>query len=376
VAAVRGGALLPGGGGARGRVRRRQFLASFSAFVGRDDRALELLDALRPQGMPGYDPHAPDVLAPLTPEDAVAAIVREAHGRQVVLLNEAHHVPLCRRFALRVARALRAEGFTYFAAETFAPGLPDPWAAGYPQLTLGNYSREPEFGNLVREALRLGYTGVAYEAEAAQYAAGLDREAAQLANLRARIFDRDPGARVFIYCGYSHAVENDPDLDWLAERINRELGHDPLTIDQSMQRPHSAPQFENAEYLAVVERLTQPSVFALPAGGYASFYERPGAVDLQVFHPRTPMVEGRPGWRFGDGFKPYRIPPGFVPGDRRVLVQAFAEAEPDDAVPVDQVLVEAGAEVPALALPPGWYRLVLQDEAGVSTTAGTIRQDV
>jgi len=56
-------------------------------------------------------------------EDAIAAIVREAKNRQVVILNEAHHVPLHRAFAMKLARELRKIGYEYLACEAFQEAL-------------------------------------------------------------------------------------------------------------------------------------------------------------------------------------------------------------------------------------------------------------
>jgi len=42
-------------------------------------------------------------------------------------------------------------------------------------------------------------------------------------------------------------------------------------------------------------------------------------------------------------------------------VQAFLADEPDDAVPVDQVLVEPGQPVPTLMVPAGRIRFAVQE---------------
>jgi len=62
------------------------------------------------------------------------------------------------------------------------------------------------------------------------------------------------------------------------------------------------------------------------------------------------------------GRKPMAIPAGFVPQKGERLVQAFVASESDDAIPVDQVLLRAGDDVPSLMVPgvrP--LRLVMQD---------------
>jgi hypothetical protein len=45
----------------------------------------------------------------------------------------------------------------------------------------------------------------------------------------------------------------------------------------------------------------------------------------------------------------------------RHLVQAFVEGESADAVPIDRVLVAAGAPAPKLMLPKGTFRFACQD---------------
>ena len=52
-------------------------------------------------------------------EDALPLIVQAAAGTRVVILNEAHHSPRHRGFALQVARALRPLGYTHLAVEAF-----------------------------------------------------------------------------------------------------------------------------------------------------------------------------------------------------------------------------------------------------------------
>lgn len=94
----------------------------------------------------------------------------------------------------------------------------------------------------------------------------------------------------------------------------------------------------------------------LVLGNYA------GAVDLQVAHPRTRLVDGRPDWLGGMRLKPVAMPIALRPVTGRRLVQAFGADEANDAVPMDQIVVTAGASVPALMLPQGTpVRFATQD---------------
>ncbi|HMC91390.1 MAG TPA: hypothetical protein VKI45_02920, partial [Allosphingosinicella sp.] len=83
-----------------------------------------------------------------------------------------------------------------------------------------------------------------------------------------------------------------------------------------------------------------------------------------VVHPRTRFVGGRPAWLMEMGRRPQPVPARLLPRSGRRLVQAFLAAEPDDAVPVDQVLVEAGRPAPRLMLPRGRIRYAVQDPDG------------
>jgi hypothetical protein len=148
-----------------------------------------------PSGLDGY-----------SPTGALQAIEAAAGSRQVVMINEAHHVPQHRAFTLQLLAALRRKGFTYFAAETLQP---DPGLArrGYPTAETGSYIQEPLYGDLVRTALRLGYQVVPYEAESS--GRGIEpREREQARHLVERIFQKDPKAKVLVHAGYSHILKS------------------------------------------------------------------------------------------------------------------------------------------------------------------------
>ncbi len=89
----------------------RDGVTQYASFLG--DEATALRDASRSVTTP--DPEA-DLIA----GDALAAIVEASRGHRVVMLNEAHVASRHRAFLGRLVVALRAEGFTHLAAETFA----------------------------------------------------------------------------------------------------------------------------------------------------------------------------------------------------------------------------------------------------------------
>jgi hypothetical protein len=128
--------------------------------------------------------------------DAISAIVAEARKHQVVILNEAHHVPMHRAFAMRLARELRKVGYTWLACEAFGV---DPMVKGYVSDKTGYYTQEPVFTNFIRDAVAGGWKLVPYEhidddGEQSFEQQVENRETGQARNLVERIFAKEPKA--------------------------------------------------------------------------------------------------------------------------------------------------------------------------------------
>ena len=370
------------------RSRAMQTLAGFYGFVGDYQSARQLMQQnQRAQGANASATLLKYPEGPVQTPRAIDEIVRVARGQQVVILNEAHDMSRHRAFATELALALRKEGFTYFAAETFSPDIAATQKQGYPNRRTGYYTLDPVFGDLVRQAVRVGYKLVAYENEdEARPPDFIDainaRETAQSRNLTERIFQKDPKARVFIYVGLSHAAENERKqsdgriLAWMAARLKKQTGIDPLTIEQS-------EVFEPGEGKAAVEApnpvekfpITRPAVVKLAEGKYWLTPTATGSMDMQVFQPFTQEKQGRPDWLAMNGYrKPFPVKAVWMPTSGRILLQAFVEGEGDDAIPMDQILLTAGKPVPVLLLPKGKYRIVVQDGMGVSRHLESITQ--
>lgn len=357
---------------------RSEFLelsAAYLSFAGAYAQAHSYADRVH---TPGEDLDAPRTLpagASLTP--AVQAIVREAAGRRAVFVNEAHHVPQHRAFSIELLRRLREEGFTVFAAEMISPEDTLLLERGYPAAgETGMYTDEPLAADLVREAIRLGYRIVAYDGpfrceprEDDPLFCPNERERRQAAALSA-ILAGDPAARLFVHEGYAHVYE-EARGEWIPMAVRfRELsGEDPLTVDQTVMTEHAAREHEHPLYQAVARRAKAPVAVRDGEGGWLV---QDALVDVQVVHPRTRLVRGRPHWLPTER---RRVTLPLPPVRGPVLLQAFYAAEGPDAVPADQVLAEPGAAVPPLALAPGEYRIVALGEAGPAEPERRIRVD-
>lgn len=318
-------------------------------------------------------------------KDAIAEIVARARGTQVVILNETHDNPRDRAFVLAVAEALRPLGYSVYAAETLSNwGTEEQVAArmaalaadGYARRGDGWYSTEPMFGNLIRGVLALGYRPLSYEftpppelafAQLSRDEQIARREQAQAENLARAIAAAGPDAKFLVHVGYSHAAERPLERDgkpveWMAARLARLTGIDPLTIDQAAASEYADP-VARAVHAALGGRVGDgPKVF-VGANGPVGRGPYAAAMDLQVVHPPIATVGGRPDWLQRTGRQAVAIPAELLPKSGRRLVQAFAQAESAEAVPVDQALVRAGEEPPLIYVPPGVaIRWAVQDD--------------
>ena len=310
-------------------------------------------------------------------EDAIRAIVEQARTRRVVLINEAHHVPMNRAFTQKLAAALRKIGYSYLACETFhwqttPAGKVAPLHA---DVNSGFYLREPSFGAMVNAALADGWTLVPYEEELVRIP-GQDpfefmqaREEAQARNLVERIFAKDKNAKVLIHVGYGHLQKSPGDakgqLMMMGERLHRMTGLDMLHVDQTAFFAHPDRNSEARAYAALVDKfpVTEPFVLRAADGSHPVLLGMQAHVDMQVIFPRYASHDGRPDWlRTLAGRSPRAVPAELLPAKGRRLVKAYRVDDKADAVPADIVLVEAGKPAPALMLPAGEFRYAVEDE--------------
>jgi hypothetical protein len=349
-----------------------QLLGNQRSFVGDDSGAMAAFDEntlTQPAIMA-----TPEDVARLTSaqeEDAISAIVREAGKHRVVILNEAHHVPLHRAFAMRLARALRRIGYSWLACETLEE---TPFRKGYLALSDGYYSREPAFGNFLRDAKADGWQLVQYEPfdleSGGTMAEQIERrERGEARNLVARIFSQQPDAKVFIFVGYGHLREKPRVGDasgpaWMAAQLAHMTGLDPLTIDQTTMMAHTVPAAEHPLYAAAIKRQrSAPFVLRAPDGGYEVFGSYRAAADMQVVHPRYGMDadSGRAEWlRTLSDFRATEVPADMRAAVAPHYVYVYPQGQPEDAVPVDVVRLTPGAPAPKLMLPDGQFRFVIQ----------------
>lgn len=212
------------------------------------------------------------------------------------------------------------------------------------------------YATAVRTALDIGYRLIAYE-EAATAPSGDNsfRDRRQAENLQARIFARDPEAKVLVLAGRGHASEMTAPDGWtpMASVLKGITGIDPFTVFAVRMGERLTPEEEDPRYRFATARglVSEPTIFVDSATGRTLGDE---SFDAFVFWPRTRVVNGRPDWLESVlGRRRVTIPPALEAGTGLRLVQAFSAHEPATAIPVDQVLLGDARGSKMLMLPPG-----------------------
>ncbi|XYJ10131.1 hypothetical protein ACSUZJ_22610 [Telluria sp. B2] len=354
--------------------RQLQQLGTARSMVGDTEGAHVAFDALhrRERRHPPGTVLQMALLENAAAEDAIAAIVREARTKRIVLINEAHHVPLHRAFAQRLAAELRKIGYSYLACETFnAVGANAANKRGYITRTNGYYTEEPVFAGFVNAALADGWKLVAYEFEGGHDLPPAEqmrmREEMQARNLVERILAKDKDAKVLVFVGYGHhhkAPEPEPKMLLMGEHLRRMSGLPTLHIDQTAFVAHPDATDENPLYAPLLAKYPakDPIILRNKDGSYPVLLGLAGRIDMQVIHPRYPVQDGRPGWLVSlAGRSPQPVPKNLLPASGRRVLKATPAAAPPDAVPTDIILVEAGKPVPSFMLTRGKYRFDYED---------------
>lgn len=274
-------------------------------------------------------------------EPAVDAIARLAKDEKAVFFNENHSYPLTRTLTVKMLAALRKEGFDTFAAETLdQPDMAALNKRGYAIHATGFYTEEPIYAEMVREAVKLGYRVVAYEA--LSDATGDAREEEQARNLKRDVYTDHPNARLVVNAGFAHIQEHGKYLGGaaMAQHFQRLTHIDPLTIEQTMLIPHDRQSSDHPYYREVMTKLMpkQPIVFVDKEAKPWSL--KKDAYDVSVFFPEEVVQKGRPTWLSLGGMRqPVEVSGRMCDQKYPCMVEARYAGQPDEAIPADRVVI-------------------------------------
>lgn len=325
--------------------------------------------------------------------DAAPAIAKLVGDRPLVLINEAHHDAHTRQLTLALLPRLRALGFNYFAAEALVDRDNELQRRGYPIKSSGSdYLHEPSYGEIVRTALKLGFTVVAYDVDSGTMA---QRESGQANNLYKRVFAKDPRAKLFVHAGYAHIDKARGRLGNvlpMAARLQELSGIEPFSVNQTQFREQIPSEADAYQALINDFRPEVPSVLLNRSSGIP-WTAHPDRYDVNVILPPSgqgalasghmpqstivhnmntdqPMLarhvnSQRPEWlTLNNTRTPYKVSTLLCKVTIPCVVDAHYADESNDATAADRYAFMHGDTVTKLYLLPGRYRLRAWDVRG------------
>jgi len=289
-------------------------------------------------------------------------ILEKAKETRIVIINEAHHNSFHRVFTKSLLKKLYDLGYTNLGLEALSTSDSLNLALNkrkYPILEDGHYIKEPQFGNLVREALEIGYHLFSYDTLTRGNQS--IREITEAKNIQKEI-DSKPNEKFLIHCGYAHVHEGE-DKSWavtMAQRLKEYTEIDPLTISQTSYSEKGKPEF-NHPLLKAFD--IKESTILLDQENNPFKHKQNGAyADLAVFHPNTEYINNRPNWLFENENKNVPISLVEIEIEYPIMVFAFKKGEDiHSAVPIDIAEVKNSTESCYLSLKNGSYKIIITD---------------
>lgn len=343
-------------------VKGPQFAAWEYSYIGNQQKLLDTWD----QEIGPRDPlpkSKADSFKQFNNKPAIEYILKQAEKHQVVIVNEAHHIPQHRVFTTQLLEGLYSQGYRHLGLEAYfsTPKSDSLFKAnGYPVLKSGFYTKEPQFGQLIRKAHQLGFNVFGYESR--NHSDGKGREIGQAKNVQ-EYMEKNPEGKVLLHCGFDHGYEGKMPNKWekaMAGRFTEFTGIDPFTVNQTTFSEKSKVEYENPYYQ--LTDVKTPTIYFDEIGKPFGRYKEGAWFDVSVFHPRSKSV-ARPNWLlYGDR---QRVEFSLEGAEINCpcLVFAYVKGEAlGVAVPYD--LQESIDEQVTFVLEPGEYEVVAVNEQG------------
>ncbi len=344
--------------------RKYQIAASEFALKGDYKNALQYWDAGWNSRETNWEQKQIDSINNLyKKEDAVACIINESEKHDIIIINEAHHNSYHRFFTKSLLKKLYDKGYRNLGLEAlfYTDNLDSlNHIRKYPIQKTGYYTADPQFGNLIREAIHLGFYVFPYETEN-EGSDGYQREIDQAKNIQT-FLDSKKG-KTIIHCGYDHAMEGKHST-WekaMAERVKEYTKKDPLTINQTVFSEKSEHKYNHPMLKAI-----QPEKAVVLMDRLEKSYllkRNDSYYDLSVFQKNTSYSHNRPDWLFTNGNKKVEIPLDNINVKYPIMILAYHHDENiKEAIPVDITEVQNNNEKCVLGLDKGKYKIVITDD--------------
>lgn len=285
-------------------------------------------------------------------------ILKQSEKEQILIINEAHHNPRHRIFTTSLLEGLYKNGYRFLGLEALSDTLINQ--RKYAVQDSGFYTAEPEFGNLIYEALKLGFTVFGYEASNGKN--GKEREIEQAENIQ-KFMKLHPDGKYLIHCGFDHVYENEV-RNWekaMAGRLKKFTGIDPFTIDQVKLSERSKPELNHYFLYATQEK--QPFILKNQEHTIFNGFTEPKQTDILVLHPLTQYKHNRPQW-LSYNKESYRISKKRLKKYAYpVQILAYRNGEyENDGIPADIIELKNAQNTAPLFLKKGIYTFVIKNQ--------------
>ncbi|MDD5361816.1 MAG: hypothetical protein PHN88_06760 [Ignavibacteria bacterium] len=260
-----------------------------------------------------------------------------------IFFNENHARPQNRMTALNSLDILYKKGFRYLFCEALGNRDSLLNTRKYPIVKSGSYTIEPVFGNLLREAMNLGYTVMPYEDTIKNSAGKLytnsSRETEQANNIL-NFISTHRDAKIIVLAGFMHIYESRK-LGWMASIFKLKSGFDPLTIEQTEMTEYTGGSYSN-DLFKLFRTKYQNKLPVMLINNKTPFSLSPNNYDITIFPAKTEYMNERPDWLMTmSGNKEYKIDMNYWKIKDTCLIQAIIKNEDVQiSVPVDQILIE------------------------------------
>lgn len=306
-------------------------------------------------------------------------ILKEAKKYRVIIINEEHNSPLNRVFLNSLLPDLKELGFSIYLSEGLSMTSENSTAdsllneRGYPILDSGFLLKEPQYGNLVRNALKIGYKVYGYEHPEDKTKKDFmerlqSRETGQAKNI-IKILNENPSSKVIVHCGRGHVTEvlTNSGFGFMAAELKKETGIDPFTINQAKLLETSTAITANPYRVEIDKNPSKaPSFLINKNNEYFDTYPNEKPWDALVYFPKTNYINGRPDWLLlNKKNKIVTIPEDKITIQAPYLIFAYHKEEDiESAIPADILEIRKNEPTKSLILEKGNYILFIKGEDG------------
>lgn len=329
------------------------------AILGRDDETRHL--DFHPQfDLPPLDVDTHKLELNVVPwRDGLKKIAAE---HRLVMIMEDHRMSKHREMIGAALPTFREAGFTHYAAEAIGESGASLTSRGYPVVTTGYYTSDPQFGNALRRALDLQFEVLGYDFRPFTHEGREEFAASELAKL----FKDNSQTRLIVHAGFAHVFkyETDTGQRWLASVLWEKTGIEPFTIWQwsAMRDGH-----EYRVVAAAVDELgdfDKPVLLWPPPNTDCGLRDVPRVDAILVHPPDRSVAPAERTVLFPSEMQ--RVDGKWLSKQWPVVIAAYKNGEPTTAIPLDQVMMRKGEQDFVLWIPGSTeYDIVVFDQHGL-----------